>query len=61
MGHSMPAVLSHLPVDGQIHAYNPKGPAERDLTCQARAEGLSACSHEIPKTVPGKPGLGVED
>ena len=39
MGHSMQAVLSNPPVDGQIHARNPKGPAERDLLCQARVEG----------------------
>ena len=30
--------------DSQIHARNPKGPAERDLTCQARAEGFYQCS-----------------
>ena len=31
MGHSIQAVLSNLPVDGQIHARHPKGLAERDL------------------------------
>ena len=31
MGHNMKAVLSHLPVDSQIHARNLKSPAERDL------------------------------
>ena len=39
MGHSMQRVLLNPPVDGQIHARNLKGPAERDLLCQAHAEG----------------------
>ena len=47
--------------DSQIYARNPKGPVERDLICQARAEVLSTCSHEIPKTVPGGQGLSVAD
>ena len=33
--------------DSQIHARNLKGPAGRDLICQARAEVLSAYSHKI--------------
>ena len=35
----MQEMLSNPPVDGQIYARNPEGPAERDLLCQARAEG----------------------
>ena len=31
--------ISNLPDDSQIYAHNLKGPAERDLLCQARAEG----------------------
>ena len=31
MGYSVQAVLSNPPFDSQIHARNPKGPAERDL------------------------------
>ena len=36
----MPAMLLHLPVDGQIHAHNLTGPAEGDLLCLAHAEGF---------------------
>ena len=39
-------MLPNPPDDGQIHARNLKSPAERDLTCQANAEG-SLCISEI--------------
>ena len=39
MGCNMQVVLSNPSADGQIHARNPKSPAERDLLYQAHAEG----------------------
>ena len=40
MSHSMQGMLSNLPLNGQIYARNPKSPTEKDLLCQARAEGF---------------------
>ena len=39
MGRNVDAVLINLPDDGQIHARNLKGPAQRDLPYIAWSEG----------------------